>query len=167
MMDAQNVFFLQHNFIAERLAALNAHWDDERIYQETRRIVIAQYVHIVYNEFLPVLIGRKMMEEVGIFPLPNGFSSDYDKNVDPSILNEFSTVAYRFGHSQVQGKQRYINKSILLNIFLCKIVAIVWKVSLTRRESSRGAFCYVNNSSKHKRCTFPGTPTSSPSPWQL
>ena len=110
MMDAQNAFFLQHNFIAERLAALNPHWDDERIYQETRRIVIAQYVHIVYNEFLPVLIGRKMMEEVGIFPLPNGFSSDYDKNVDPSILNEFSTVAYRFGHSQVQGRQRYVHK---------------------------------------------------------
>lgn len=105
-MDAQNTFFLQHNFIAEGLAALNPHWGDERIYQEARRIGIAQYAHIVYNEFLPALIGRKKMDEVGIFPLQKGFSSDYDKSVDPSILNEFSTVAYRFGHSMVQGRQR-------------------------------------------------------------
>jgi hypothetical protein len=66
-----------------------------------------------------------------------------------------------------EDKGTYINDPFFLNIFLCNIVAIVLKVSLTRRENSRGAFCYVNNSSKHKRCTFPGTPTSSPSPWQL
>ena len=106
MIVVQNALFRQHNRIAAELADLNGHWDDERLYQEARRILIAQWQHIVYNEYLPAVIGRKKMEEVGIFPLENGFSRDYDENVNPSILNEFSAGAFRFGHSLVQGRQK-------------------------------------------------------------
>ena len=106
LMVVQTVLFRQHNRIAAELADLNGHWDDERLYEEARRILIAQWQHIVYSEYLPAVIGRKKMQQVGIFTLENGFSGDYDQNVNPSILNEFSSAAFRFGHSQVQGRQR-------------------------------------------------------------
>lgn len=84
---------------------MNPHWDDERLYQEARRISIAQMQHITCNEWLPGVVGREKMQELGMLPLQHGFSNDYDANVNPGILNEFSGASFRFGHSLIQGKQ--------------------------------------------------------------
>ena len=52
-------FHRQHNKVAAELSRLNPSWNDEQIFQEARRFVVAQYEHIVYEEWLPIIIGKK------------------------------------------------------------------------------------------------------------
>ncbi|CAN8007145.1 unnamed protein product [Ixodes pacificus] len=92
----------QHNFVAGKLAGLNPHWDDERIFQEARRIVIGQMQMITYDEFLPLVVGKSFHREFGLEVLPYGYTT-YNKQIDPSILNEFAGAAYRFGHTILNG----------------------------------------------------------------
>ncbi|KAK4008470.1 hypothetical protein OUZ56_013610 [Daphnia magna] len=104
------VFLREHNRLAAELAYLNPSWDDERLFQESRRILIAQMQHITYNEWLPIVIGRTKMQELGLLPLQHGFSEEYYKNLNPGVLNEFASAAFRFGHTLIQGKQDLFNR---------------------------------------------------------
>jgi len=74
--------------------------EDEIIYQETRRIIIAEMQNIVYNEYLPLVLGKSNMDRLN---LDLRRPTTYDSSLDPSIMNEFATAAYRFGHSIVSG----------------------------------------------------------------
>ena len=90
--------------------------------QEARRVLNAEYQHIVYNEFLPALLGQQYMENFGLLPLTDGYSNDYRDDFvsltcpkfwsfnsckmicirqDPRVTNEFSTAGYRVGHTLI------------------------------------------------------------------
>ena len=86
------LFSREHNRIAGILKHVNHHWDNEKLYQETRKIVGGILQKITYEDYLPKILGKD-----GVLPFQG---NQYD--VNPGILNEFSTAAFRFGHSLIR-----------------------------------------------------------------
>ncbi|VDI25331.1 Hypothetical predicted protein [Mytilus galloprovincialis] len=95
------LFHREHNRIVDILCKLNPHWTPDRLFQETRKILIGIYQDIVYNEYLPIVLGRDRMKKLGILPTVRGYNTRYDKNIDATIRNSFSVAPLRFGHAQI------------------------------------------------------------------
>ncbi|XP_043527129.1 uncharacterized protein LOC122537740 [Frieseomelitta varia] len=89
----------EHNRIVESLRQLNPHWDGEKLFQQSRRIISGMLQHITYNEFLPRILGWNAVTLYGLKLLPQGYYKEYSPTCNPSVLTEFATAAYRIGHS--------------------------------------------------------------------
>lgn len=102
----QIVLLREHNRLADNLQSINPQWEDEMVFQEARRINIAQYQWISYYEWLPIFLGREnMMKNRLIYKTTQGsFVNDYNPNIDPSVLNSHATAAFRYFHSQIEGR---------------------------------------------------------------
>jgi peroxidase len=101
----------EHNRIANELADINPHWSDEKVYQETRRIVGALVQHITYREFLPLVLGKEVCKLFELQLQPTGYFAGYDFRVNPTIANAFSASAFRFGHSLIQSSMMRSDKT--------------------------------------------------------
>ena len=98
------IWMRKHNRIVAALAKINPCWDDERLYQEGRKIVGAMMQVITYKEFLPLLLGEKGYNTfVGPY-------KGYSYTVDAAIPNAFASAAYRFGHSLVNPQFARLDK---------------------------------------------------------
>lgn len=89
----------EHNRIAAELAAGTPALSDEQLYQRARELVIAEIQAITYNEFLPSLLGAGAIADY----------AGYSQAVDVSVTNEFSTAAYRFGHTMLSSELLRLN----------------------------------------------------------
>ncbi|KAL0881413.1 hypothetical protein ABMA27_001279 [Loxostege sticticalis] len=94
------LFLREHNRVADILSTLNPLWTDEKLYQEARRIVIAEIQHITYQEWLPLNFGETYLRYYRIIP-STLYSNDYNEDVNPGVINSFSSAAFRFLHSAV------------------------------------------------------------------
>uniref|UniRef100_A0A1I7XPE8 Animal hem peroxidase n=1 Tax=Heterorhabditis bacteriophora TaxID=37862 RepID=A0A1I7XPE8_HETBA len=126
---AMHTTFLRlHNNLAAALMNMNRHWNQDRVFQETRKIVGSIIQVITYQEFLPALIGpfharlvppyRKSdavktpsrgtnhlyctsLSTICCLQASLILSNLYDANVNPAVINEFAGAAYRL-HGMIQ-----------------------------------------------------------------
>ncbi|MBX7106410.1 MAG: peroxidase [Gemmataceae bacterium] len=93
------VFVREHNQQAQRFAATHPGATDEQIFQAARAVVIAEIQAITYNQWLPAVLGRDAIRPY----------AGYRPNVNPQLANEFSTAAFRFGHSLLGDDVEFLN----------------------------------------------------------
>ncbi|CAG9787403.1 unnamed protein product [Diatraea saccharalis] len=90
----------EHNRVADILQGMNPQWSDERIFQEARRVVIAELQHITYQEWLPLNFGESYFRYYRISP-SSLYSHDYNADANAAIISSFATAAFRSLHSLV------------------------------------------------------------------
>uniref|UniRef100_A0A2M4ABL8 Putative peroxidase n=1 Tax=Anopheles triannulatus TaxID=58253 RepID=A0A2M4ABL8_9DIPT len=95
----QILFLREHNRIAKQLALLNPLWNDEKLFQEARRINVAQYQQIVYYEWLPNFLGWDNMKNRDIISEKDEATNLYRPTVNPTTLNSNANAAFRYFHS--------------------------------------------------------------------
>lgn len=105
---AHTLFVREHNRLADDIGARIDGGDaviqskysasgldrDEFIYQTARKVVGAQMQIITYQEFLPHLLGDHSLAPY----------AGYDPTVNVGISNEFSSGAFRFGHTMLSSQ---------------------------------------------------------------
>jgi peroxidase len=87
------MFLRNHNLKAGALRTQYPHWSDEQIYQTARAWTTAIYQHVVFDEYLPTVLGLHY-RRIGPY-------RGYDEQEDPTTSVLFSTAAFRFGHSSL------------------------------------------------------------------
>jgi hypothetical protein len=87
------LFTREHNRLCEELKIDHPNWNDDRLFEEARRLNIAYYQHIIRNEYLPNALGEYFIDN---------YIKDYrryDRSVDASTSMAFASAAFRYGHS--------------------------------------------------------------------
>ena len=95
------MFVREHNYWVNQLKVENPTWTGDQLYNMAKSIVTAEYQNIVYSEYLPALIGKDTI----------GSHRGYDPSVNPEVTQEFSTAAFRVGHTQVSNEQNQIDNN--------------------------------------------------------
>ncbi|XP_065174926.1 dual oxidase 1-like [Sycon ciliatum] len=94
LLSMQVVWFRNHNYITNRLLnvfeGLGVEVNDEILYNRARQWNIAEYQHIVLDEWLPAFLGQDIPSYPG-----------YSSTTFPGITHIFQSAAMRFGHTIV------------------------------------------------------------------
>jgi Ca2+-binding RTX toxin-like protein len=100
LISQQTLWAKNHNFWVDELSKTHPKWSQDELFEAARALNEADWQHVIYDEYVPKLLGKQAMSEY----------SGYKSSVDPSIINEWTTVAFRFGHDQSSQNQRPLNE---------------------------------------------------------
>ncbi|PWJ20392.1 peroxidase family protein [Jannaschia seohaensis] len=93
LLTLHTLWVREHNHWADRLAEEHPDWDDDALFEGARQIVEFELQKITYEEWLPLLIGNAVPQDTA-----------HDPDVDGQVALEFSTAAFRFGHTLVASR---------------------------------------------------------------
>ena len=90
-----------HNYHVDQLEKMFPSWTNEEIFEAARALNEAEWQNVVYTEYLTKLLGEGAIDAY----------AGYDPSVDPSVINEWTTVAFRFGHDQSNNEFKTLNET--------------------------------------------------------
>ena len=105
LITLQTVWAREHNYQVDQLTPYaNAHgWTQDQLFEAARAINEAEWQHIVLDEYLPKLIGTQSDD------LLAAYKATHPGAIPAQIINEWTTVAFRFGHDQSSNDYTLLN----------------------------------------------------------
>ncbi len=94
------LFAREHNRWVDELSESDPSLTEDELFDAARMRVEAEIQAITYNEFHAMLLGDEALTAY----------EGYDATVNPGISVEFSTAAYRFGHSLLSSEIERLNE---------------------------------------------------------
>jgi peroxidase len=98
---ATTLFMREHNYWVGVLKRQHPWWNGDQLYQMAKAITTAEYQNIIYTEYLPLLLGKDALAPY----------HGYNPEVSSQVTQEFSTAAFRVGHSQISDTQNGIDNN--------------------------------------------------------
>lgn len=126
LTDITTMFVREHNYWVGVLSTENPSWSGDQLYSMAKAITTAEYQNIIYTEYLPALIG----------PTATGTYTGYDPTVNPQVTQEFSTAAFRVGHSQVSNNQTGLDNNG--NVTFTETLAQAFSNTPTQNQANDG-----------------------------
>lgn len=100
------VWVREHNRIAAKLHKRQPMWDDERLFQETRKVVVAMIQKITYEDYLKALLGERA------YNVTLGGYSDYQGSTDSTIPNVYTTLDIPFPAGPVPSSRLNVDATL-------------------------------------------------------
>jgi len=100
LLSMHTLFMREHNWWANKIKKDQPNMSDEEIYQRARIMVESEIQAITFKEFLPLLLGP---DAIPVY-------TDYDSEIENQIATEFSSCAFRLGHSLLSETLLRLNK---------------------------------------------------------
>lgn len=92
LLSMHTLWVREHNYWATRLHKRYPNLSDEELFQRARVMVESEVQCITIKEFLPLMLGGS-----NVF----GPYTGYNPEANPQMRNEFTTAAYRLGHTLI------------------------------------------------------------------
>jgi Ca2+-binding RTX toxin-like protein len=101
----QTTWAREHNYQVDQLTpyATAQGWTQDQLFEAARAVTEAEWQNIVFNEYVPTLIGTQADA------LLSAYEAGHPGTIDPGIINEWTTVAFRFGHDQSSNDYTLLN----------------------------------------------------------
>lgn len=94
------IWLRNHNWHVDQLERAHPEWSQEELFQAARALNEAEWQNVVFNEYMTKLVGKSAIDRY----------SGYKTNVDATIINEWTTVAFRFGHDETSNDLRSMDE---------------------------------------------------------
>lgn len=99
------LFLRNHNYWADEFRQETGSSNDDEIFENARVRNIVEYQFIVWEQYLPYLLGRRTFEEItGEYEL--------DPDLSPVCSLEFTTAVFRYGHSGVSNDLQFMDENL-------------------------------------------------------
>lgn len=89
------IMMRNHNRIAKELNSQYPDWQDDQLFQKAKSINIDVYKRIVFDEWLPIILGTSMVNDIKRIDYKKNMGVDANELLN-QISNEYAVAASRF-----------------------------------------------------------------------